>query len=935
MRTISKTEATIALLGSIVLALAFLARGVPSDRIPVSIDPLYADAQAVPFASVRPTDFEPTNPATSDTAMVFYPWLVFMAEAIHDGELPLWTPLSGGGLPMMGNLSSAVFFPTTWLSFVPSIGVGRGMFYGAVLRLAVAGLFGFLLLRRLGAGRLPSALGGALSMLFGYQIVWLFYSLSNVACLLPLCLYLADRFALESNAKNGAWCALALALQFLGGHAETSLALGIAFSAWVLGRGGFAVALRFIPYGIASLALCSFQLLPFLEYLGLSKGQQERLGARGPTPEHWDALHGFGIAASLGVVALLAIAWWCLRRRGTTPLRDSMRGLVGGVAVAAAHSLLTNLGMRPLLGLLFDPDRFGNPVGLDPSPYRGPEYFPDVNGAYIGACAALLALLYFLVGTKRSIARITFGLTVFGLGFACELEPLHALVRLLPGFDMAAGTRMLPLVGMSGAIAAALALADVLTERSVLAEYRGAALRVLVASCVAFGLSNQGGSANGIPSSLDWYGDPGIAVRSPAPGARLEPRANDKAGTELLVRFEGVADGDATSVTLEIGEGRLGPLPVRDGRFEALWPATRVDAGVYSVLPVARHPDGAQVAGKSSSFEIVRASESSQSALARIAIACLVLVLLLGWPCVGSAGVVLACVLGESFVFGFAYNPFSKCETVFPSTPLTDHLAAEKERALADGSGPFRVLCEDVILQPNMNHAYGLEVVRAYDQLELAAFDHVLQWLTRGASAARFNAETIDFSSPLFQLFNLAYVVTARDLSALPNLERVPLEAGERAVSGRLYRNRAALPRAFLVGSAERFDPARTAELLGKVTSTAILDVEPPAPLGGSGTVKFVETARNRVSLDVDASAPAMLILTDNWYPGWRAKVDGADVEILRSHLTFRCVRVPAGKSRVEFEYRPRSFSMGLLLSGLGLVGLILALGGRVFRRES
>jgi hypothetical protein len=107
-----------------VLALAFLGRGLPGDLAPVSLDPLYSDPGSVPFAEVRPPDYVAKNPAVADTAMVFYPWLLFAARSVREGELPLWTPLSGGGLPFAANLSSALFFPTTWLSFLP--GLWRG-----------------------------------------------------------------------------------------------------------------------------------------------------------------------------------------------------------------------------------------------------------------------------------------------------------------------------------------------------------------------------------------------------------------------------------------------------------------------------------------------------------------------------------------------------------------------------------------------------------------------------------------------------------------------------------------------------------------------------------------------------------------------------------------------------------------------------------------
>ncbi len=60
-------------------------------------------------------------------------------------------------------------------------------------------------------------------------------------------------------------------------------------------------------------------------------------------------------------------------------------------------------------------------------------------------------------------------------------------------------------------------------------------------------------------------------------------------------------------------------------------------------------------------------------------------------------------------------------------------------------------------------------------------------------------------------------------------------------------------------------------------------------------------------------------MLADTYYPGWQATVDGRPVELHRGNYLFRAVQVPAGAHTVRFEYRPRSFTIGL---GLFVIGL-------------
>jgi uncharacterized membrane protein YfhO len=61
-----------------------------------------------------------------------------------------------------------------------------------------------------------------------------------------------------------------------------------------------------------------------------------------------------------------------------------------------------------------------------------------------------------------------------------------------------------------------------------------------------------------------------------------------------------------------------------------------------------------------------------------------------------------------------------------------------------------------------------------------------------------------------------------------------------------------------------------------------------------------------------------MVILTDAWYPGWRARVDGRPARIHEAYAAVRGVVVEGGAHRVEFVYRPGSVMAGGALTALG-----------------
>lgn len=78
----------------------------------------------------------------------------------------------------------------------------------------------------------------------------------------------------------------------------------------------------------------------------------------------------------------------------------------------------------------------------------------------------------------------------------------------------------------------------------------------------------------------------------------------------------------------------------------------------------------------------------------------------------------------------------------------------------------------------------------------------------------------------------------------------------------------------------------------------------------------------NEVKIAVDSPVPAMLVLTDHYYPGWTAYLNHKKVPIIRANAVMRAVYVPSGISEVEFRYEPDSLRKALIVTGLSLIGL-------------
>ncbi len=132
-----------------------------------------------------------------------------------------------------------------------------------------------------------------------------------------------------------------------------------------------------------------------------------------------------------------------------------------------------------------------------------------------------------------------------------------------------------------------------------------------------------------------------------------------------------------------------------------------------------------------------------------------------------------------------------------------------------------------------------------------------------------------------------------------------------------VFENPSARPRAWLTHSLD--------DITNADDSTAGLPRPGACGEGDEPPVSFVRWTVRRTLLNVNAACPGFLVLTDPWYPGWEAEVDGKLTPILRYKKAFRAVAVPPGEYVVQFVFRPRSIYWGAALTGSGWLLCIAA----------
>jgi len=167
-----------------------------------------------------------------------------------------------------------------------------------------------------------------------------------------------------------------------------------------------------------------------------------------------------------------------------------------------------------------------------------------------------------------------------------------------------------------------------------------------------------------------------------------------------------------------------------------------------------------------------------------------------------------------------------------------------------------------------------------------------------------------------------------------------------------VFENLRARPLAWLVGSAiamptndaatsavrsgllpdgTRFDPARSALTVDAVALPPLAAGQAPA----LGAARVLHWQSGDVAIETRADTPALLVLSQRFYPGWQASVDDRVAPIRRVDGGLQGIEVPAGAHRVTLEFAPRRLPWLLLVAAIALLGVaaLLVFGSRAGKR--
>jgi hypothetical protein len=161
-----------------------------------------------------------------------------------------------------------------------------------------------------------------------------------------------------------------------------------------------------------------------------------------------------------------------------------------------------------------------------------------------------------------------------------------------------------------------------------------------------------------------------------------------------------------------------------------------------------------------------------------------------------------------------------------------------------------------------------------------------------------------------------------------------------------IYENLRAFPRAFLVGNVEVASNEtdailKTKQLGWETRNLAVVEGMPQGEIsaidsatGELGNASIEQYTPNSVSIRVDAFRASVLVLTDTYFPGWNAYLDGSLTPTYRAYGLVRGIFMPPGHHQVLFKYEPASFEIGVIISILSGAVLCFVVCSSVYRSK-
>ncbi|MDI6781495.1 MAG: YfhO family protein [bacterium] len=305
---------------------------------------------------------------------------------------------------------------------------------------------------------------------------------------------------------------------------------------------------------------------------------------------------------------------------------------------------------------------------------------------------------------------------------------------------------------------------------------------------------------------------------------------------------------------------------------------------------------------------------------------------------------VLFCIIiSDLFLAGFKYQPTMKEKYFFHYTKTVEFINTDKEI--------FRVMHTPAAKKHFAGVEFNKNFVLNYTEYQrgivpyLGLSHHIFYTHVSGYMAlcpgeymdliALFMTypPILEVLRELINLFNIKYIISVEELT--PEL----VQNNWKLVYNKgiyIYKNETAFPRAFFVPEAVSLAPGKVFDTVGTMNFDPRNQVILGEDAGDSRqkpadnkqihdsihkpVVKITDYKLHSVSIKADTNMDGWIVLTDNYYPGWKAYVNNRETKIYRANHAFRAIKIKSGTSKIDFVYDPLSFKTGIWGSIISLI---------------
>ena len=905
------------------LVLLFLGRGLGPGQVWLPLDIVVEG-----WPPWQPADRAPQihNVLLGDAVNYIYPIKEFTADAVRQGILPLWNPYVMGGYPLTYNTQAGLFYPLSIFYYLwPGV---TAVNLTILTQLLLGGLFSYLYLRLICRHRLAMLAGTIIFLFNGMMVVWLSWQVVHAAMIwLPLQLYLAERMVRSVKAANPTATSPlvfalltggALALPWLGGHWNWTLYTSMTLGCYLL-----------------------WQLWPQWR-------SQWREGA-GWSVVGWAALPLLvGFLLSL-VQVWPAVTYLAQTHRGTLPFTESL-----------------TYGLWNRAVVLLVPNFFGDPITGN---WWGHDNYNETT-LYLGILPLFLSGLVFWLRRDR-LTLFWLGWGVLGLLWALG-TPLYGLLYVLPVFGGLLPSRAAVLVVVAVAILSALALDQLLAERAV-EEENGRFPKLILLPTLFFIL---------VVAAYYWFYRQDVAGQVEYLLPHFYRFAGLLLGSGLLLwaRWRNWLPaplfGWLVVGWLVFDLFSFGYDYNTVGYAEQLYPETAVsqflhnDPDLFRIVSTPHqrvYPPNSALVPRLANISGYEPGISSRYlnyvTLAEGASPLYWERQLMPWLGVESpllAALNLKYILtiedrwAETAVIDIAQPTVTTWYTLTEETAIRQPILMEEAglqqlslhlQSTADFTGEIvvRILAADGGQEFANATLAGPFVADAPYDFYVSPFP--AEWgrafmvqvgVTDGGVEVGLGQPIPPQLGPLLAPEQVAANSLALTVYYLPR-PNLLFEDGKT----RIYLNEGYFPRAYAVPTAV-IAPDETAVLatlqqeMDRLDQLVVLELEgqpaPPLPdLDDVAIGVFQETAvvavtdygLNQVQLTADLPQAGFVVLSDTYYPGWRAKVNGVETAVYRANSIVRAIYLPAGQHEILLYFQPTDFIIPAALTILTFIMVV------------